>query len=71
MIKRGYVYLLALFVIVVIGLVIIQFTGFVTEGEVVSAVSVDGLRIIYDTFNGTTTDFGILNTIRYKSDFPQ
>lgn len=62
MIKRGYVYLLVLFMFIVIGLVVIQFTGFVSEGEVTSAVSIDGLRIVYDTFNGTTTNFGILNT---------
>jgi len=37
-------------------------TGYVTEGTSPSSVTIEGLRIIYSTFNGSTTNFNSLNT---------
>jgi len=61
MIKRGNIYLLLFLILIVLGLIIIQLTGFASEGMTSSSVSIDGLRIIYTTFNGTTTDFNSMN----------
>jgi len=47
----------------VLGLsIVFAMTGFVVEGEAPSSVTVDGLRILAETFNGTTTTFTGLST---------
>lgn len=62
MIKRGWIYFFIVFALVVGGFIVINLTGFASEGITGSSVSIEGLRIIYSTFNGTTTDFNSLNS---------
>ena len=56
--KRGLVILL---ILLNIGL-IFAITGYATEGTSISAVNITGLRFIYDSFNGTTSNFSTYNT---------
>ena len=52
----------ALIFLVVFGLsFVFAMTGYVIEGSSPSLVTINGLRVIYDTFDGSTTDFDSLN----------
>ena len=42
--------------------IVFAMTGYVSEGDTISSVGIDGLRIFADTFNGTTTTFTGLST---------
>ena len=41
---------------------VIAITGYAMEGQTVSSVEIEGLRILADTFNGSTTTFSGLST---------
>ena len=52
----------------VLGLsLVIGMTGYAVEGEVPSSVNVDGIRILAETFNGTTTSFENLNATQIQN----
>jgi len=61
MIKRRYIYFGVLAILIIIGFFIFKYTGHASEGSAISSVSISGLRILYFTFNGSTTDFYSLN----------
>jgi len=61
MIKRGVILVLAFTFLIGINFISV-FTGDASEGSTVSNVSISGLRIIYNNFNGSTTGFNAMST---------
>ena len=46
---------------------VIAITGYAVEGETTSSVSVDGIRILVDTFDGDTNEFVGLSTLEINN----
>lgn len=62
MVKKGIFYFLGFILFFSLGILVLNITGYVSQGEAKSSVSIEGLRILYSNFNGSTTEFNSLST---------